>query len=132
MWNHVSDKSKCYPIFDCNEYLNKDTVKSLSINFVMIDCNWDENLNSVLSSFLDAIKDHTAVICLSSKNKNAVQSIRRMFIELSLHQVMNPVVIICDSSHDTTDESLIHYAVETGSLLIDGMGDGVCFWISLW
>jgi (E)-4-hydroxy-3-methylbut-2-enyl-diphosphate synthase len=50
-----------------------------------------------------------------------------MFIELSLNQVTNPVVIICDSSHETTDESLIHYAVETGSLLIDGMGDGVCF-----
>ena len=128
VWNHAIDKSKCYPLFDCNEYLKNDMLKSSSLNFVMIDCNWDKNLIANLSSILDGIKeDHTAVICLSSKNKNAVQSIRRMFIELSLHQVMNPVVIICDSSHDTTDESLIHYAVETGSLLIDGMGDGVCF-----
>lgn len=94
----------------------------------MIDCNWDGNSNAPLNVIIDSIKqDHTAVICLSSKNKNAVQSIRRMFVELSLHQVHNPVVVICDSSHETTDESLIHYAVETGSLLIDGMGDGVCF-----
>lgn len=128
VWNHASDKSKCYPLFDCNEYFKKDAVKSPSLNFVMIDCNWDENSISSLNSILEEVKqDHTAVICLSSNNKNAVQSIRRMMIELSLHQVMNPVVIICDSGHHTTDESLIHYAVETGSLLIDGMGDGICF-----
>lgn len=128
VWNHANDKSKCYPLFDCNEYFKKDAVKSPSLNFVMIDCNWDENSISSLNSILEEVKqDHTAVICLSSNNKNAVQSIRRMFIELSSHQVMNPVIIICDSSHETTDESLIHYAVETGSLLIDGMGDGVCF-----
>ena len=33
--------------------------------------------------------------------------------------------MICDSSWPTTDESLIHYAVETGGLLLDGFGDGI-------
>jgi (E)-4-hydroxy-3-methylbut-2-enyl-diphosphate synthase len=127
-WNHAIDKSKCYPLFDSHEYLKKDAIKSSALNFVMIDCNWDENSISNLSLILNFIKkDSSAVICLSSKNKNAVQSIKRMFIELSLEHVKNPVIIICDSSYETIDESLIHYAVETGSLLIDGMGDGVCF-----
>lgn len=35
--------------------------------------------------------------------------------------------MITDSSHSTMDESLIHYASETGPLLLDGLGDGLCF-----
>ena len=39
---------------------------------------------------------------------------------------MNPVVIICDSNDATIEESLIHYAIETGSLFLDGLGNGIC------
>ena len=70
--------------------------------------------------------DNTAVLCLSSTNKNAVQSIRRMFVELKEREIKNPAIIICDSNKETMDESLIHYAIETGALLIDGFGNGIC------
>jgi (E)-4-hydroxy-3-methylbut-2-enyl-diphosphate synthase len=70
--------------------------------------------------------DKTAVVCLSSTNKNSVQSIRRMFMELMQHEIKNPAIVICDSSHDSLDQSLIHFAVETGALLIDGFSDGIC------
>jgi (E)-4-hydroxy-3-methylbut-2-enyl-diphosphate synthase len=43
------------------------------------------------------------------------------------NEIKNPVILICDSSHATTDESLIHYSVEAGGLLLDGFCDGVCF-----
>ena len=69
----------------------------------------------------------TAVICLSSPNKNAMQNIRSMFADLMNKNIQNPAIIICDSSNATTDESLIHYAVEAGALLLDGFCDGVCF-----
>ncbi len=39
--------------------------------------------------------------------------------------------MICDSSKETMDETLIHYAVETGALLIDGFGNGSLFGLSL-
>ncbi|MEP6584267.1 MAG: flavodoxin-dependent (E)-4-hydroxy-3-methylbut-2-enyl-diphosphate synthase, partial [Ginsengibacter sp.] len=58
--------------------------------------------------------------------KNSMQSIRRMFVKLIKNEIKNPAIIICDSSHATVDESLIHYAVETGALLIDGFSDGIC------
>ncbi len=35
--------------------------------------------------------------------------------------------MIVDSNWQTADEHLIHYATEAGALLLDGMGDGVCF-----
>jgi (E)-4-hydroxy-3-methylbut-2-enyl-diphosphate synthase len=50
-----------------------------------------------------------------------------MFIELMNRGIQNPVVITVDSNWKTMDEHLIHYASEGGALLLDGMGDGVCF-----
>ena len=47
-------------------------------------------------------------------------------MELSKRNINNPVIIICDSAHHNYEQSLIHYAVETGALLLDGMGDGIC------
>jgi (E)-4-hydroxy-3-methylbut-2-enyl-diphosphate synthase len=49
-----------------------------------------------------------------------------MFIELEERKIKNPVVLITDSNWQTTDEHLIHYATETGGLLLDGFGDGIC------
>lgn len=53
-------------------------------------------------------------------------AVRRMFIELMERKIANPVVLITDSNWQTPDEHLIHYATETGALLLDGMGDGIC------
>jgi len=124
-WAIALDKEKCFPIFEAQQYLNNEFSKSDSLNFVMIDCF--SNPGALAAEVLAKIKnDHTVVLCLSSENKNAVQSIRRMFVELTLNNIKNPVVILCDSNDETNDQSLIHYAVETGALLIDGFGDGIC------
>ena len=126
-WNSLSDQTNCFPIFDEQQYLDDSINKSPQLNFVMLDCysegytSFDEeNLLKKLSD------DNTSVLCLSTTNKNAVQSIRRMFLELHERKIINPAIIICDSNYDSMDESLIHFAIETGSLFIDGFGNGVC------
>jgi len=53
-----------------------------------------------------------------------------MFIELENRQIKNPVILICDSHWQTTDEHLIHYATACGALLLDGFGDGICLGMS--
>jgi (E)-4-hydroxy-3-methylbut-2-enyl-diphosphate synthase len=60
-----------------------------------------------------------------------MQSIRRMFFELRKRSIKNQVIIIIDSNWKTADEHLIHYATEAGALLLDDMGDGVCFGMTL-
>ncbi len=78
-------------------------------------------------STLDKLgKDKTVVICLSSTNANAMQSVRRMLIEMQNRNVNNPVILITDSNWKTPDEHLIHFATETGALFLDGFGDGIC------
>jgi (E)-4-hydroxy-3-methylbut-2-enyl-diphosphate synthase len=119
-------ENDCYPVFDGYGYANA-SVKSNEMNFVMIDCFSDETpINDF--TFLDAIaNDDKLVICLSSESINAMQSVRRMFIELMNRKMKHPVIIMVDSNWTTADEHLIHYATEAGALLLDGMGDGVAF-----
>ena len=126
---HESLLDKYFPIFEDDGYVNAD-LKSNHLNFVMIDCFNDESSVNDFTYLDQLANDPKVVLCLSSTNKNAMQSVRRMFIELMNRKIKNPVVIIVDSKWLTADEHLIHYATEAGALLLDGMGDGVCFGMS--
>ena len=122
-WTRAGDKSKYFPIFADSGYA-ETAVKSDRLNFVMIDCFNDD---TDPFSYVDRLaNDPTVVICLSSTNMNAMQSVRRVYVELMSRGIKNPVINITDSNWQTTDEHLIHYATETGALLLDGMGDGIC------
>ena len=78
------------------------------------------------ASFLQLlIEDPTLVLCLRSDHANAMQSVRRMFVELAAHDIRNPVILVTDSPKHTPDEHLIHFATETGALLLEGLGDGI-------
>ena len=126
-WLASPDKEKYVPIYEEQQYLDDNIARSAAINFIMLDCFSDGYPATGMESIFTKLKnDKTAVICFSSTNKNAVQSIRRMFIELEEREIKNPVIIITDSNHEKMEESLIHYAVETGALLLDGFGDGIC------
>jgi (E)-4-hydroxy-3-methylbut-2-enyl-diphosphate synthase len=122
-WLLAEDKTKYFPIFDDMGYA-KSEFKSNELNFVMIDCfsNGSNDLG-YLDSFAN---DASVVLCLSSTNNNAMQSVRRMFTELMNCNIKNPVVLIVDSNWQTADEHLIHYATEAGALFLDGLGDGIC------
>ncbi len=126
-WLQAPDQEKTFPIFDAEKYSDESIKKSKAINFVMLDCYSEGAPLLDKEVFFEKIKeDATAVICLSSSNKNAMQSIRRMFIELEENDIKNPVIMICDSNDNTMDESLIHFSIETGALLLDGFGNGIC------
>jgi (E)-4-hydroxy-3-methylbut-2-enyl-diphosphate synthase len=119
-------KEKYFPIFDDTGYL-KAAEKHEEINFVMIDCfNEQSPLDGL--DFPDAIaNDPTVVLCLSSVNRLSMIAVRRMFVQLIEKGINNPVILVVDSEWKTTDEHLVHFATEAGALLLDGMGDGVCF-----
>lgn len=127
-WQQVEDKTKCFPVFDAKGFAGAAAV-SEQLNFVMLDCFSDEtSINDF--SFLDKIGHRpNVVICLISNRRNAMQAMRRMFIELMNRNMQNPVVLRVNSNKDSADEHLIHFAAECSGLLLEGMGDGV--WLSL-
>ena len=127
-WLKAPDKEKYVPLFDAPQYLDRSTEKSAHQNFVMIDYHWKDYFLQPGKELMEKLEeDPAAVICFSSANKNAMQNIRSMFVDLMKKGIKNPAIIICDSTHTTTDESLIHYSIEAGGLLLDGFCDGVCF-----
>jgi (E)-4-hydroxy-3-methylbut-2-enyl-diphosphate synthase len=122
-WLLAEDKTKYFPIFDDMGYA-KSEFKSNELNFVMMDCF---NNGASDLEYLDLFaNDPSVILCLSSTNINAVQSVRRMFVELLKLDIKNPVVVIVDSNWQTADEHLIHFATEAGALFLDGFGDGIC------
>lgn len=124
IWDASSESQ--FPIFSLADFVDAAS-KSTRINFVMVDC-YSENhgaLPAQMEMIEKAATDQTVVFCLSSKNRNAMQSVRRMFVELASLGIRNPVVLVTDSGMHTPDEHLIHFATETGALLLDGMGDGI-------
>jgi (E)-4-hydroxy-3-methylbut-2-enyl-diphosphate synthase len=124
-WASLTNTEKYLPIFSDKGYAETD-VKSEHMNFVMVDCfNEPTNLNDY-TIFDTLANDPTVVLCLSSTNQNNMQSVRRMFAELLLRKINNPVVLVSDSNCQTPDEHLIHFATQTGGLLLDGFGDGLC------
>lgn len=128
-WMEVNDKKTYFPIYDRSGFIEADITSDIT-NFVMIDCfNDDTQLNDF--TYLDELSNNkTVVICLSSTNKNAMQSVRRMAAELMIRKIENPIVLITDSNYATADEHLIHFATETGALFLDGIGDGICLGMS--
>ncbi len=123
-WKRATDKEKYFPIYNDADYKITNERSNL-LNFVMVDSFTNETPDwTLLESFK---KDKTAVLCLSSQHRYPLLAVRKMFAELENRNIQNPAVLIVDSNWKTADEHLIHYATEAGALLLDGMGDGVCF-----
>lgn len=128
-WILAEDKEKYFPIFQDSGFVEAGQ-KSDRLNFVMVDCFNEENPLNGFTWLEELKKDKTVVLCLSSTNRHAMQSVRRMMMELLQRQLLNPVILITDSKWTTVDEHLIHFATETGALLLEGLGDGICLGIS--
>ena len=120
-WQQLQNKKLRYPLLTAKEYLS-DKEKSKTLNFIKLDI-------SLLTEemFLKIKNDSTAVIVLETSNEHGMAEQRRVFFDLLINEVKNPVIIKRDYSNLTQDELRLYSATDFGSLLIDGFGDGV--WI---
>jgi (E)-4-hydroxy-3-methylbut-2-enyl-diphosphate synthase len=124
----ANNTEKYHPIIDAASFIALDA-KHSQLNFVQIDCYSD--LQPIPDELLLQIaKDPSVVFCLSSQCNNAMQAVRRMTIKLMQLQIQQPIILVTDSQWQTTDEHLIHFAIETGALLLEGIGDGICLGLS--
>ena len=126
-WLKAADRETSFPLLQEKQYLDRDVKSSDRLNFVMLDCYSKVPGFSEGSQLFEKVrKDPTVALCLHSSNGNAMQSIRRMLLKLQEEDLRKPVLLFCDSHKDTMEESLIHFSVETGALLIEGFGNGIC------
>ena len=127
LWEMASDTQKYLPLFNFKTYFQA-TKKSDSINFVEVDCYGSKN-GIRDEQLLSIAKDPTVVFCLSSTLSHAMPAVRRMMMRMMELKIQSPIILVTDSAWQTTDEHLIHFATETGALLLDGFGDGICIGI---
>ena len=124
----ANNTEKYHPMIDAASFIALDA-KHPHLNFVQIDCYSD--LSPIADELLLQIaKDPSVVLCLSSQCNNAMQAVRRMAIQLMQLDIRQPIILVTDSQWKTTDEHLIHFAIETGALLLEGIGDGICLGLS--
>ena len=108
-----------YPLLTASEYLQA-TELSNNVNFISI--HFSELSNELLPKI---INNQSVVLLISTDNLNSVCEQRRIFIELINNKVMSPVIIKRHYNNISREKLQIHASIDLGSLLLDGLGDGI-------
>jgi (E)-4-hydroxy-3-methylbut-2-enyl-diphosphate synthase len=117
---NISEDEKYFPLFSIDE-LRKANSYSLSMNFLSLNSN--QAIHPELFNLL--VKVPGLVLGLYSDNENPVLDTRRFIIELINRDLHFPVILAVECMETTIDRQLIHFAVEAGALLADGMSEGI-------
>lgn len=80
------------------------------------------------NTFKDLKRFKNAIICLETTHSNKTQLFRKFICELAINKIDNPIVLKYNDS--TTDSETFQLSVSSnaGTMLIDGIGDGL--WIT--
>ena len=111
---------KGFPIFNLKEY---EKIKDFSetLNFLKI---YD---HEITPSSIDILKNNKSlVIFLESENINCIAAMRKFFFELMQEKIENPIIISRKYEFNNDEQLQISASIDIGSLLIDGLGDGIC------
>lgn len=111
---------KGFPIFNLKEY---EKIKDFSetLNFLKI---YD---HEITPSSIDILKKNKSlVIFLESENINCIAAMRKFFFELMEEKIENPIIISRKYEFNDDEQLQISASIDIGSLLIDGLGDGIC------
>ena len=118
-WTDLEGKNRSFPLLTKEQYFYEKE-RSSKLNFLSID------LNSLSAELIEKLKtDNKTVLITETQNKHGMADQRRMFFELIEHEILNPVIIKRDYSNITTEQFRLYSSTDFGSLLIDGLGDGV-------
>ena len=125
-WQQISDKTNAFPLVTLEEFKTGNAFSS-TLNFLHVNTSdfssteWVQKVKN-LSSF---------VLILESHHEAVMPDLRNAFALLKENEINLPVVVALNENHGNTTTSLdltmLYSSTDLGSLLIDGMGDGVFF-----
>jgi len=124
IWKQLDKKVRCYPLFYGNEYF-ESSLHSDQVNFVLMDA---KTVFDIKIDFLKKLSgEPNVVLIITTSNEHAIAEQRRIFIELMVNGIKNPVILKREYSQLPETHLQLQAATDTGALLLDGMGDGI--WI---
>ena len=116
-WENEQDQHQ-YPLMSLRQLVDDEVLKHPKLNFVRMS-------HSDLD-MIDHLEDHPMVVVwLETDNRHARAALRRFMFEMISKQVTNPVVLAGQYDASDLEKVQLHAATDLGSLLIDGLGDGV-------
>lgn len=119
-WNSLEDKTKGFPFFSTIEKFIKAAKKSFILNFVEL------NVQSAFSDQISMIaNDETVVFVLKTNNLHGMAEQRRIFFELMMRKIKNPVIVKRTYEEINQDNLMLYSSTDFGALLVEGFGDGV-------
>jgi (E)-4-hydroxy-3-methylbut-2-enyl-diphosphate synthase len=116
-WQQLDDNNR-YPLIKVEE-LEKSQNLHPKLNFVKVTADNISAINQLQQA------EANLVLWLETTNQHARADLRRFFIELINKQVNHPVVISREYNDSDLSAVQLKAATDIGSLLIDGLGDGV-------
>jgi (E)-4-hydroxy-3-methylbut-2-enyl-diphosphate synthase len=119
-WEKAQDKVNAFPLFTVQEFTNNKKDSQTKLNFVKLQI---EDLQGTLLELLK--KDKTVVVMLDTDNQHAMAEERRVFFEFMKNDIPCPVIIMRKYPSMEEEKLQLYAATDCGSLLIDGLGDGI-------
>ncbi len=118
-WLSLKDKTKGFPLLTIEQH-NNGALLSFVLNFVQI------SIQDIFSNSIDSLKNNkTIVFVLSTDNLHGMAEQRRAIFELMNINIINPVILKRSYNKVDQDHFRLYASTDIGSLLIDGLGDGV-------
>ncbi len=119
VWKTLSDRSYVYPLLTWKEFKQKEILHS-KLNFLYIR---DEEL---ITADINVLGERdNIVLIIYTDNTHAMPAIRRAVFSLIDKDFSLPVVIRRNFTTGDEEKLQLDAAIDIGSLLIDGIGDGV-------
>jgi (E)-4-hydroxy-3-methylbut-2-enyl-diphosphate synthase len=122
IWKTLEDKVNKIPLINISNY---DGPKHPEINFIKLMA---KDLQHEAIGMIST--DNRMVLILESDNLHAMAEMRRFFFELMGKGLQVPVVISRNYQYADDDDLRIDASTDIGSLLLDGMGDGIMLGLS--
>jgi (E)-4-hydroxy-3-methylbut-2-enyl-diphosphate synthase len=127
-WDQLENKTRCYPLFSAEEYFNVGSCQA-RLKFVTIDIKQifkGDDITKTGNVFLSKIQNDPAVVLVfETNNLHGMAEQRRLFLELISRAIQTPVIIKRDYPDLNRNLFSLYAATDAGSLLLDGMGDGI-------
>lgn len=118
-WLSQKQRPRTYPLILAKDY-GYGLERSEKLNFVFAQLG---DLNEVVIKLLK--EDSTAVLVMDTDNPHGMAEQRRLLVELMNQQCEVPVIIKRSYAGLSMEELQLYAATDMGSLLVDGLGDGI-------
>jgi len=109
----ATGEQKYYPLIPAQD----DWQSVNGIKFIVANINYN--------NFEAIHEDKQAILILDSENTHRMPEVRRVFLWLIHHKLLNPVIVRFNFSTADVEQLMVDSGTDFGGLLIDGLGDGI-------